>query len=92
MESGQGFVTINQESQEDITQQRASIESMSSMRVYNSVATFDIDVKRKQSIAKMINSPRSLEAFKRTGITPEELEPVNIPWLKDNIASKTPNR
>jgi hypothetical protein len=58
----------------------------------NSVATLDIDAKRNQSLSIFINSPRSLEAFKRTGITPEELEPVNITLLKEQIAYKSPSR
>ena len=40
----------------------------------------------------MINSPRSLEAFKRTGITPQELEPIDIAKLKEDVANKNPSR
>jgi hypothetical protein len=33
-----------------------------------------------------------LEAFKRTGITPQELEPIDIAKLKEDLANKNPSR
>jgi hypothetical protein len=33
-----------------------------------------------------------LEAFKRTGITPQELEPIDIAKLKEDVANKNPSR
>jgi len=43
-------------------------------------------------VGLLINSPRSLEAFKRTGILPEELDPVNHAQLREAIASRNPTR
>jgi len=48
-----------------------------------SIASIDIDARHKVPIAALINSPRSLEAFKRTGITPQELEPVDQAKLRE---------
>lgn len=33
---------------------------------------------KNDRIAVLINSPRSLEAFKRTGMLPNELAPINV--------------
>ena len=33
-----------------------------------------------------------MEAFKRTGITPQELEPIDIAKLKEDVANKNPSR
>lgn len=58
----------------------------------NSIALLDIDTKLSQPIAALINSPRSLEAFRRTGIKPEELEPLDLIKLNEKIAQKNPSR
>ena len=39
----------------------------------------------------MIKSPRSLEAFKRAGVLPEELDPVNKRTLAEALKKKYPN-
>jgi hypothetical protein len=39
----------------------------------------------------LINSPRSLEAFRRTGIKPEELERLDLAKLREKIAQRNPS-
>lgn len=53
------------------------------------MASIDIDARHKVPLAALINSPRSLEAFKRTGITPKELERVDQAKLREAIQAKT---
>lgn len=43
-----------------------------------------------RSWAKVIKSPRSLEAFKRVGVLPEELDPVNKRTLAEALKKKYP--
>jgi len=54
----------------------------------------DIDQKRQGGprLASKISSPRSLEAFRRTGVTFKELEPLNVEAMKEMLAMRSPTR
>ena len=56
---------------------------MQSGRTYVNLENIDIDKPPNgKSWSKVIDSPRSLEAFKRTGIFAKELDPVSVKKLE----------
>ena len=60
-----------------------SHEYIQSGRTYVNLENIDIDKPPNgKSWSKVIDSPRSLEAFKRTGIFAKELDPVSVKKLE----------
>lgn len=49
-----------------------------------------MDIEKCRNLKRQINSPRSLEAFKRLGILFEELAPIDNAKLKEAIRLKDP--
>jgi len=56
------------------------------------VSINEVDIDTCRNLKRVVNSPRSLEAFKRTGILFEELAPVDHAQLKEAIRLKDPQR
>ena len=55
-------------------------------RNYTSIEGIDIDKPPNgKSWSRVIDSPRSLEAFKRTGIFVKELDPVSVKKLEAQL-------
>jgi hypothetical protein len=53
-----------------------------------SIEDLSPDTKYEVSIRQLINSPRTMEAFRRQGVQPEDLEPVTEDMIRRRIAER----
>jgi hypothetical protein len=53
-----------------------------------SIEDLSVDKQYERSIKDLLNSPRTLEACKRLGIHPEELDPVTEDVVRERIMTR----
>jgi hypothetical protein len=53
-----------------------------------SIEDLSPDTKYEVSIRQLINSPRTMEAFRRQGVQPEDLDPVTEDMIRRRIAER----